>query len=222
MQAATTLAGKEAPEGIERRRDKRYSVMVPGVVIRRDGYEVRCVTDNLSATGFEILCGTPFQVGEQVSLILHHLERVDVEVMRLTPRGFGARILRTSLGRPEFMRQVKVLIDGQAGAGHAASGGADQRRHHRHVPSDRDTQVQLMGGHPIPARLIDVSQGGAAVECHLMVQRGRRILLGRRPSKVVRVFAGGFAVEFDTPLEARGASVPASVPSSVDARPSLD
>lgn len=202
MQAATTLAGEKAPGGIERRVDQRYSVMVPGTVVRRDGSEYRCVTDNASASGFEILCGTRFLVGEQVSLILHHLQRVDVEVMRMTPRGFGARIVRTSLGREEFLRQVKWLIGSQAGSGQAASG-VDQRRHARHVPADRETSVQLMGGLPHQARLIDVSQSGAAVECHVPVHKGRRVLLGRRPSRVVRIFAGGFAVEFDTPLEAQ-------------------
>jgi hypothetical protein len=204
MQLATKLdATMDAPaEGADRRQAKRYALMLPGNLIRRDGAEFRCVTENASVGGFEIICGQAFFIGDEVSLMLHHLERVDLEVMRVTPRGFGGRIVRTSMPRREFLRHIKDLIDSQAGV-HAKAGTLDQRRHARHIPADRETSIQLMGGHPIPARLIDVSQSGAAVESDLRMSKGRRVLLGRRPSTVVRVFGGGFAVQFDQPLEAR-------------------
>jgi hypothetical protein len=187
--------------GIERRQERRYTLMVPGTIVRSDGTEHRCVTQNASVGGFEIIVGPHFYVGDKISVILQYLDRVDMEVMRLTERGFGGRIVRTALRREVFVSQLRWLIDGQSGINEHPVKGPELRRHARFVPEDRATSVQLMGGRPAPARLIDVSQGGAAVESDLMVTKGRRVLLGKRPSTIVRVFSGGFAVQFDEPLK---------------------
>lgn len=190
----------EQEGGIERRQERRHTLMVPGTIVRSDGTEYRCVTQNASAGGFEIIVGPHFYVGDRISVILQYLDRVDMEVMRLTQRGFGGRIVRTALRKDVFLSQLRWLIGGQSGINEFPVKGPEMRRHARFVPEDRATSVQLMGGRPAPARLIDVSQGGAAVECEILVTKGRRVLLGKRPSTIVRVFSGGFAVQFDEPL----------------------
>jgi hypothetical protein len=72
----------------------------------------------------------------------------------------------------------------------------EDRRHDRVQPRIARTVITLDDGQQVVARLIDVSTSGAGIATDLKLAMDQRIVVGKLPGKVVRVFEGGVAVEF--------------------------
>ncbi len=92
----------------------------------------------------------------------------------------------------------------------------EDRRHERLQPRNPRTVITLDDGRQSVARLIDVSTSGAGVATDLEIPLGQRIVVGRLPAKVVRLFEGGIAVEFGRILTDRRST--ATSPSHSDGR----
>jgi PilZ domain len=72
----------------------------------------------------------------------------------------------------------------------------EDRRHDRVQPRIPRTVITLDNGQQVVARLIDISTSGAGISTELKLVMDQRIVVGKLPAKVVRVFEGGVAVEF--------------------------
>ncbi len=68
--------------------------------------------------------------------------------------------------------------------------------HERVQPRIPRTVITLDTGQSFVARLIDVSTSGASISTDIKLAMDSRIIVGKLPAKVVRIFEGGVAVEF--------------------------
>lgn len=88
-------------------------------------------------------------------------------------------------------------------AGHASSVASGRRRYSRRVlSSGARLRIGLENGESVVAKLIDISAGGARLRSVLVPRIGAKIAielerLGTLPSRVLRRFSNGIAVEFD-------------------------
>ena len=59
-----------------------------------------------------------------------------------------------------------------------------------------------MGSPAVTARIVDVSRSGVALTTVAKPAIGENLVVGATPAVVVRLFKGGFAARFPTPLDA--------------------
>ncbi len=196
MRQATVQAPVEppAPEGAERRGDRRYPLMVPGRFYLADGSEVWCVTHDASLSGYELRCSRKPPLGWKFELVLHHLGSIRAQVVRHTERGFAVRILSSAMPREAFVRQMIFLVRSHAGEV------SEARLYDRHVPQHRAVSVRLDDGRWVEGEIIDVSRSGAALDIPAQPAIGTMLMVGRTPATVVRHVQNGIGVRFTTLL----------------------
>ena len=121
---------------------------------------------------------------------LDQLGRVEGTVTRHFQNGFAIAFSATMRKRDKLAAQLTWLANRQI------LGLPEDRRHDRNQPRNARTVVTLDNGQQVVCRLIDVSTSGASVSTDLKLEMGQRIVVGKLPGKIVRMFEGGVAVEF--------------------------
>jgi PilZ domain len=174
----------------ERRRHQRVSVEVMGRYMLESRREYPCQTMNISPGGLALTAPVPGALGERVVIYLDQLGRVEGSIVRLLPNGFAIAFSATVRKRDKLAAQLTWL------ANRAILGMPEDRRHERLQPRNPRTVITLDNGVQSVARLIDVSTSGAGVSTDIPLSIGQRIVVGRLPAKIIRVFDGGVAVEF--------------------------
>jgi hypothetical protein len=174
----------------EHRKHQRVTVELMGRYMLESRREYPCQTINISPGGMALVAPVPGTIGERVVAYLDQLGRVEGKVVRLLPNGFAVTFSATIRKRDKLAAQLTWLANRQI------LGIPEDRRHDRVQPRNSRTIVTLDNGSQTIARLIDVSTSGAGVSTELKLEMGQRIVVGRLPAKVVRVFEGGVAVEF--------------------------
>lgn len=76
----------------------------------------------------------------------------------------------------------------------------EQRDSERIVPLHRDVLVRLSDGCSVPATIVDLSMGGAALTLSPQPEVGSLITVGKRFATVVRETADGVGVRFRLPI----------------------
>lgn len=180
----------------ERRRHSRIKVALLGRYMLADRREYACQTMDMSPGGVSLVAPVKGPLGERVVLYLEHIGRVEGEIARHTPHGFAVAIAATVRKRDKIASQLTWL------GNRAELGLPEDRRHERIVPRNPVCEMRLESGRTMIVRLIDISMSGAAIsaEDKDRLPIGTSAILGRTPSKVVRHFQGGFAIEFLLPL----------------------
>jgi hypothetical protein len=174
----------------ELRKHQRVSVELMGRYMLESRREYPCQTINISPGGMALVAPVPGTLGERVVAYLDQLGRVEGTVVRLLPNGFAINFSATIRKRDKLAAQLTWLANRQI------LGIPEDRRHDRVQPRNSRTIVTLDNGAQSIARLLDVSTSGAGVSTELKLEMGQRIVVGRLPAKVVRIFDGGVAVEF--------------------------
>jgi uncharacterized membrane protein len=174
----------------ERRKHQRVTVELMGRYMLESRREYPCQTVNISPGGVALVGPVPGVIGERVVAYLDQLGRVEGTIVRLLPNGFAVQFSATIRKRDKLAAQLTWLANRQI------LGIPEDRRHDRLQPKNPRTIITLDNGSQVIARLIDVSTSGAGVSTELKLEMGQRIVVGRLPAKVVRIFDGGVAVEF--------------------------
>lgn len=171
--------------------------------MRCDRQEYECATIDMSPGGIAFQSDVAVEPGERIVAYLVHLGRLEGTVARTFPGGFAIRMKLPAPKRAKLAEQLAWLAD------RAESGEPDGRRHDRIEPNFSRTIVTLASGRAFLARLIDVSQSGAAVAVDVRPAVGELVTVGTTPAQVVRLFNDGIAVEFaqSAPAEGFGADV---------------
>lgn len=78
----------------------------------------------------------------------------------------------------------------------------DKRVYMRSRPHDSRTTIAFEDGEMVAVTLRDISRSGAAVTSDYAAGIGTPVMVGRVSGRVSRIYAGGFAVEFDRVMEA--------------------
>jgi hypothetical protein len=174
----------------ERRRHQRVRVELMGRYMLANRREYPCQTIDISPGGVSFIAPVSGAIGERVVAYLDQLGRVEGKIIRLMPDGFAIDLSATIRKRDKLAAQLTWLANRQI------LGIPEDRRHDRIQPRNPRTIITLDNGTQVIARLIDVSTSGAGVSTDLKLEMGQRIVVGRLPAKVVRIFDGGVAVEF--------------------------
>jgi hypothetical protein len=175
---------------MERRRHQRVDVQLMGRYMLETRREYPCQTVNISPGGLALLAPVPGNLGERVVIYLDQLGRVEGTVVRHFQNGFAITFSATVRKRDKLAGQLTWLANRQI------LGLPEDRRHDRVQPRIPRTVITLDNGQQVVARLIDVSTSGAGISTDLPLAMDQRIVVGKLPAKVVRVFEGGVAVEF--------------------------
>jgi hypothetical protein len=174
----------------ERRRHQRVNVELMGRYMLENRREFPCQSINISPGGLALVAPMSGVIGERVVVYLDQVGRVEGAIVRLLPNGFAIAFSATMRKRDKLASQLTWLANRQV------LGMPEDRRHERLQPRNPRTIITLDNGVQSVARLIDVSTSGAGVSTDLKLALGQRIVVGRLPAKVVRLFDNGVAVEF--------------------------
>jgi hypothetical protein len=183
-------AARNLTQTRERRKHQRVTVELMGRYMLESRREYPCQTTNISPGGVALVAPVSGALGERVVVYLDQLGRVEGSIVRLLANGFAINLSATIRKRDKLASQLTWLANRQI------LGMPEDRRHERLQPRNPRTVVTLDNGVQVIARLLDISTSGAGVSTDLKLEMGQRIVVGRLPAKVVRIFDGGVAVEF--------------------------
>ena len=129
-------------------------------------------------------------VGERVIATLWEFGRLEGPIVKTDQSGFVMGINLTVAEREKFAAKIEWYDR------HKNQGLPDKRKAKRIVPQHPHSSIILADGRVVGAFVIDVSVSGAAVSADVDLEIGEPIAVGRIVGRVVRHFAGGFAVRF--------------------------
>lgn len=126
-------------------------------------------------------------VGRWVVANFEHLGKFEGPIVQILPRALVMKILGTNEDRARVASKLAWITDAEK---------AEARRFPRLVPALPESSVSVAGDATVPCEVIDYSAGGAAVYADISPAIGSVVKIGKLLSRVVRQFAGGFAVSF--------------------------
>jgi c-di-GMP-binding flagellar brake protein YcgR len=183
-------AARASSKPLERRRHQRVGVELLGRYMLENRREYPCQTINISPGGVAIQAPVIGNLGERVIIYLDQIGRIEGIVARHFKDGFAIQLSATIRKRDKLAAQLTWL------ANRSILGLPEDRRHGRYTPRNPRTVVTLDNGEQLVSRLIDVSNSGCSISTDRQFPMGQRIIVGRLPARVVRIFEGGVAVEF--------------------------
>lgn len=186
MSAAPKLASRP----IERRRHARVKVALLGRYMLPNRTEYPCQSVDMSVGGLLLTAPVKGKVGDRVIVYLEHVGRIEGDIARHTPDGFGMTVMATSRKREKLAAQLTWL------ANRSALGLPEDRRHDRVQPKLSRIMLTLPDGQQLPVKLLDMSLSGAAFSADIKLMITDLVTLGKTQARVMRKFEGGYAVEF--------------------------
>lgn len=189
-----SLALNLRTRALERRRHQRVRVVLLGRFMLENQQEYPCQSMNISPGGIALLAPVQGYVGERVVIYLEHLGRLEGVIVRHFELGFAVSMSATRRKQDKLADQLTWL------ANRHELGLPEDRRHERITPRNAATVVRLMNGKTAPARIIDISMSGAAINIAIPLAIGASITIGTTPGRVVRHFGSGIGIEFLRPL----------------------
>ena len=184
------------PKPLERRRHQRVRLSLPGRYMLNDTREFPCQTIDMSPGGVALIAPVLGRPGERVVAYLDQIGRIEGNIARLFENGFALQMNFPMLKRERLADQLTWL------ANRHALGLKEDRRHERIIPANPRTTVKIADGREYLAKLIDISISGAAMKCDAELVIGAPVTIGTTLGRVVRVFEGGIAVEFQRAFQA--------------------
>lgn len=178
------------PLNQERRRSQRVKVDLTGRYMLADRREFTCRTLDMSPGGVALIAPAQPRPGEPVVAYIDHIGRLEGHCVRLIEHGFAMTIQGTIRRRDKLADQLTWF------ANRNTLGLPEDRRHELFTLRNPRSTLTLMSGEVVPARVLDVSLSGAAVQAKDKPPVGTPVVLGRTPGRVVRHLDTGFAVEF--------------------------
>ena len=178
------------PLNRERRRSQRVKVDLTGRYMLADRREFTCRTLDMSPGGVALIAPAQPRPGELVVAYVDHIGRLEGHCVRLIENGFAMTIQGTVRRRDKLADQLTWF------ANRNTLGLPEDRRHERFTLRNPRSTLTLPNGDVLPARVLDVSLSGAAVQAKDKPPVGTPIVLGRTPGRVVRHLETGFAIEF--------------------------
>ena len=183
---------KILPLAEERRRFQRVKVNLLGRYMLEDRREFPCQVINMSPGGMALVAPVVGMPGERVIAYVDHLGRLEGKVARRIDNGFAMTILASARKRDKLAAQLTWL------ANRHILNLPEDRRHGRFTPRNAMVRLILPNGNNVAARIIDLSQSGAAVAIgpDQLPPVGAMVMLGKTQGRVVRHIDEGFAIEF--------------------------
>lgn len=169
---------------------RSVDVNLPGRFMRADRSEADCVAYIMSAGEVSIQTQTSTTEGESIVAYLETVGRVAGQVISISNHGFVMTIVAPSKHRDKLADKLTWLHNLNK------SGIADDRIEQRFTPVHDKCEISVVTGESYHCRLIDMSEGGMAVNVNLKAPVGSLVKFEDASAVVVRNFQGGIALEF--------------------------
>ncbi|WP_395685791.1 PilZ domain-containing protein [Aestuariivirga sp.] len=163
---------------------------LPAQYLLPDGTEGQCEVTAIDPDMALFLTAELIQPGVAIIAFIEELGRVDGVTGPRYGSGFWVDFTHQGSRRARFIRHLRWLIRRDARPDRPV------RRHTRFEPLTASAQLHLPGGFSVSCELLDVSLSGAALRADIRPMIGSMVVVGRRRGRVIRHFAGGFAIEF--------------------------
>ena len=132
-------------------------------------------------------------LGERVSATINHIGKLTGEITHELVGGFVMSVTASKHVRENLAARIEWF---ELHKNHDVS---DRRCENRFVPRNPHSLLTLSDGATLRCFVIDFSSSGAGISAPQTPEIGEIIAIGNLGGRVVRHFAGGFAVKFITP-----------------------
>jgi hypothetical protein len=213
--AAVPLANTQSEELVivERRQNTRIIMSVPGTYMladHRNGAGERrtfpCRAVNICPEAIALAAPVRGRIGERAFATVEHLGKFKGSVIRLLEGGFVMSIVATDAERVKLGAKISWFDQ------YKNFDVVDQRSDARFVPTNPKSRIVFANGRSEDCFVLDLSASGAAVSAQTVPEIGTVLALATIIARVVRLFDGGFAVQF----------IERQHPQHLEARVSLD
>jgi hypothetical protein len=178
----------------ERRRFQRVRVHLFGRYMLESHSEYPCQTVEMSPGDMRLYAPVRAAIGEHVVVYLDEIGRFAGVATRQDDGGFSMSIDVSPRKRDKLADQLTWF------ANRHDLGVAEDRRHDRIVPLMQRTILRLPSGAEHIVKILDISLSGVGVQTNVKPPLGSEIVIGSKPTVVVRHFQDGFASQFHNPL----------------------
>ncbi|MCB1450960.1 MAG: PilZ domain-containing protein [Nitratireductor sp.] len=172
------------------RQFQRVDLTLFGRFMLANRQEFPCQVINMSPGSAGLIAPSSGEVGERVIAYVDHLGRLEGKILRRFDGGFAMSVNATERKRDKLAAKLTWL------ANRHELNLAEDRRHERITPRQREAEIRLEDGRAYRARIIDLSLSGAAIELTVRPAIGTVLWVGNMRGRVVRHFEDGVAVEF--------------------------
>jgi hypothetical protein len=155
-----------------------------------DMSEHACQVNGISLDGATFITSQPVPPGLSLVAYLEEVGRIEATSAEAIDGGFRVTFALTGARRDRFETRLKWLVQKEQG------GSAEDRRHTRYEPREKQSQITMPDGREYKCEVIDISLSGAAIKVDVMPSLGTYILLGKMRGRVVRYLDTGVAIEF--------------------------
>lgn len=184
---AAIEAVKLAPD---RRRHKRFAVVLFGRFMRQSKHEYPCKLIDISVGGAALGSPVTPEIGETIIAYFDQLGGLQGTVVRTFEGGFAMSFIATQHKREKLAAQITWLVNRQD------LGGPEDRRHVRYSLKDHASVLRLDETHTVECTVLDVSLSGASVRTTARPDIGTEVVLGKTRARVVRRDETGLGLEF--------------------------
>jgi hypothetical protein len=181
----------------ERRTEVRIAVSLPGTVAFIDRCDtggksltLDCRAVNMSPSAIAVASALEVSVGERATLRLEQFGEFRGVVSRQLSGGFVLKIEQTADESEVLATRINWFDKIK---NHDAP---ERRRARRVIPRNHHSQLTWQDGRIEPCLILDISTSGAAVSAQTLPEIGTALALGRLVGRVVRLFKGGFGIQF--------------------------
>jgi len=181
----------------ERRTEVRIAVSLPGTIVFTDRCDARgksltldCRAVNISPSAIAVASILKVSVGERATLRLEQFGDFRGAVSRRLSGGFVLKIEQTAAESEALALRINGFDKIK---NHDAP---ERRRARRVIPRNRHSQLIWPDGRIEACLILDISVSGAAVSAQTLPEIGTALALGRLAGRVVRLFKGGFGIQF--------------------------
>jgi hypothetical protein len=193
----TDLKQSEEVVFVERRRNSRIIVSVPGTYMLADHRNTRgerrtypCRAVNISPYAIALAAPIRGSLGERAFATVEQLGKFKGSVVRLLDGGFVMSIVATEDERAKLAAKIDWFEQFKN------FDVADQRADSRFVPENPRSRIVFADAKSEDCFVLDLSASGAAVSSQTIPEIGTVLALATIVGRVVRHFDGGFALRF--------------------------
>ena len=171
-----------------------HKVRLDGFCSINGGPDVACAALEVSTSSLIIQAQTIAEVQDKAVFQLPHIGLLEASVTKVFDDGFVAEFDPAPASK--LGTYLSWLDSGTFGhTGHEA------RRFQRIVPIKRMMMMYRPTEPPSMVRIVDLSRSGVAFTTSKVLRLGDKLSVGRQSGKIVRLFPGGAAVDFDEMIE---------------------
>ncbi len=160
----------------------------------RDGRGERrvfqCSAVNVSPREIVFAAPVKGKIGDRVIVHIDELGKFQGAICRLLENGFVIKIAANDEEREKLAAKIEWLNN------HKNCKAQEQRIDKRIVPANPCSKIILSNGTVESCRVLDLSVSGAAISADTIPDIGVVLAIGGVVGRVVRRFAGGFAIRF--------------------------